>query len=279
MKITWNQFWGDYWYEYLNPPVSTIGKILEKLSTKITKHHIAVSQTTKKDLTNQGVKKENIFVSYGGIDLKTINSIPKQKKEYDLIYVGRLNHQKNVQLLIHTTAILKKEFPKIKVCIIGDGPNRQKLENLTKELNLQDNIQFKGFLKDKKEIYKALKSSKIFILPSLLEGFGIVVIEANACSLPTIVIKNKWNASRELIQEGKNGFISENNSKILAKKITQMLTNKKILNQMSKQSKDTAQKFDWGILTDELEKHYKEIIRDAKTSNFNKNDVLLKRVP
>jgi len=258
--FTWHQHWGNYWYNYLGFFQGFFGKNIEKIVKSFTNYHIAVSQTTKKDLIKARINKKNIFVSYGGVDFKKIESVKTKTKKYDVVFVGRLNHQKNVKLLIESVGLLKKEFPKIKTCIIGDGPDKQKLFHLTKELNLRNNIDFLGFLKDIKDVYRYMKLSKIFALPSLLEGFGIVVIEANACGLPVIVVNNKWNASKELIDN--NGLISENNPEDFAFAIKKLLKDNKLRKKMSINSIKKSKRFDWDIISKELEDYYKSILKD-----------------
>jgi glycosyltransferase involved in cell wall biosynthesis len=266
--FTWHQYWGDYWYNYLGKLKGFIGKTIEKTSSKLTKNHLAISKTTKNDLIKNKLKKENIFLNYDGVNLNEINKSKPTKEKFDLIFVGRLNHQKNVSLLIKTTSLLKKQFPKIKVCIIGDGPERKELKSLTEKLNLTKNIFFKGFIENKEEVYGHMKSSKIFVLSSVLEGFGIVVVEANACGLPVIVIDNKWNASKELIQENKNGLISKNNPQDLKKQITLLLENKNLRDKMNIESKQMAKQFDWDNIAKELEQYYIKIKNGNKPKHL-----------
>ncbi|MAG07312.1 hexosyltransferase [archaeon] len=268
LAFTWLQYWGDYWYYYLGNMKGFIGKNIEKLASKLTKYNISISKTTAKDLRENKVKKENIFINYCGTNLKEINNSKPAKEKFDLIFVGRLNHQKNTSLLIKTTNLLKNQFPKIKVCIIGDGPEKNQLKTLTKNLNLTKNITFKGFIENKEEVYGHMKSSKIFVLPSILEGLGIVVIEAHACGLPVIVIDNKWNASKELIQENKNGLISKNNPQQLTQKITLLLENKNLRKQMSTESKESAKQFDWDNIAKDLEKYYTKIKNGNKPKHL-----------
>lgn len=259
--FTWHQYWGDYWYLYLGKIRGFFGKIIEKSTKYLTKNHLAISKTTKNDLIKEGVKKNNIFINYDGIDLKEINSVKQKKKKYDIVFVGRLIHQKQVDLLIKSLALIKKENKKIRACIVGDGPDKEKLENLTKSLDLDENIKFTGFLKNKKQVYEKMKSSKIFVLPSLLEGFGIVVIEAMACSLPVIVTNTKYNASKELIDDNKNGFIVKNNPKALALAIKKLLKDKKLREETSKEAGKKAKQFDWNKITENLERYYFRIMK------------------
>ena len=203
LVFTWQQYFGDYLTGYFGKTLGTTAMILEKLSTKLTKNHIAVSKFVKKELLREGgwdkskkTSSKDIQIIYNGTDVKTINKIPKQKTKYDIIFVGRLNYQKNLPLLIKSIAELKKydkSFKNIKVAILGDGEKKQELKDLIKKLNLEKNFIFLGKTKNKQKIYKELKSAKIFTLPSILEGFPLTIIEANAAGLPVITTKTKHN--------------------------------------------------------------------------------------
>ena len=256
--FTWHQYWGNYWYEYLGIFKGIIGKTIEKLSLYLTNNNLAVSKTTREDLIKNGIKRKNIKLSYNGIDIKEIKKTKKDKIEHDLIYVGRLSHQKNIGLLLESIPKIKKEFPEIKVAIIGDGPDKNNLINKANLLKIKKNVDFLGFIENKNKIYSLMKSSKIFVLPSILEGFGIVVIEAHGCRIPTVIIDSKWNASKELIE--KNGLISKNNPLELSKTIKRLLKNKNLRKKLGKRAVKTAKKFDWDRITKELEKYYEKTI-------------------
>jgi glycosyltransferase involved in cell wall biosynthesis len=100
-----------------------------------------------------------------------------------------------------------------------------------------------------------MKSSKVFVLPSTREGFGIVVIEANACGIPVITINHKNNAARDLIEEGRNGFICQLNKEEIAKKIIRILINNSS-REMQKICMDLAKRYDWDKIVDEIEGVY-----------------------
>ena len=100
-----------------------------------------------------------------------------------------------------------------------------------------------------------MKSSKVFVLPSTREGFGIVVIEANVCGIPVITINHKDNAARDLIEEGKNGFVCQLNGEEIVKRIMRIL-----INSSSRRIEETcvelAKKYDWDKIVDEIEEVY-----------------------
>ena len=101
-----------------------------------------------------------------------------------------------------------------------------------------------------------MKSSKVFILPSKREGFGIVVIEANACGIPVITIDHQDNAARDLIEEGENGFVCQLNEEEITKRIMRILENNSG-RKMEEVCMDLAKKYDWDKIVDEIEKVYK----------------------
>jgi len=258
LVFVWLQYWDNYWFSYLGKIKGFFGKIIEKQSVKLTKNHIAISKTTKIDVEKIIGKKDSVFLNYCGVDLKEIKKASNSKEKFDILYVGRLNHQKNLCLLINACAILKKDLPNIKIGIIGDGPDKNQLVNLAKRNRLTKNIIFKGFVRESEKVYGFMKSSKIFVLPSILEGLGIVIIEAHACGLSTLVINNKWNASKELIN--KNGLIVKEDAKALADAMKTLLKDNKLRNNMSKNGIKNAIAFNWDKLTEELEEHYEAII-------------------
>jgi len=102
--------------------------------------------------------------------------------------------------------LVRKGVP-VKCCVIGDGPERPGLENLCKDLRLESNVTFLGFLDRPEDVYALMKSSKVLVFPSTREGFGLVVVEANACGLPAVVVKARHNAASSLVKHGESGFV------------------------------------------------------------------------
>lgn len=255
LNSTWHEVWGkDYWNEYLGK-LSTFGTFVEKASIKLPDKIIAVSPQTankiKKDLGFKG----KIAIIPNGIDIGAIKKIKPSKIKSDVIYAGRLMNFKNIDILIKAIKEIKKSHPSISCIIIGDGPEKKKLVNLTKDLKLQDNIKFLGFLKNHNDVYSYIKSSKVFVSPSTREGFGIVVNEANACGIPVITTNYKDNAAKGLIIEGKNGLVVKLDEKGIAKKIADVF--EKGLDYKTKQiCIDSVRKYDWDKITNEVEEVY-----------------------
>lgn len=255
LAIEWYETWGDYWYEYLGRK-GIFGKIIEKMITRLPKRIIAISDRVKQDIVSLGVKKAKIVVVSNGVDFESIQNIKPASDELDVIFVGRLFQHKNVDSLIKAVDILRKDLPNIKCGIIGDGPEREKLVNLTVELNLEQNVRFFGFLPLDEDVISYMKSSKVFVLPSTREGFPNTILEANASSLPVIVVRSKNNAGVDVIEAGNNGFIVEPSPKAIAVKVKSVLDDKNQLQKLSRQAKAWAKEYDWEAIVSKLERVY-----------------------
>ncbi|MFH1358801.1 MAG: glycosyltransferase family 4 protein [archaeon] len=260
LVLTWHQYFGDYLIDTLGKRTGKIAMILEKTSTKLTKNNLAVSNHVKNELIKRNIKQKNIQVIYNGADIKEIKKTKPLKEKFDLIFVGRLCYQKNLSLLIDSINLTKKQFPKIKICIIGDGDEKNKLLTKIKKLNLKDNFKFTGNLTNKNLVYAYLKSSKIFVLPSRLEGFPLTIIEANAAGLPIITTKTKYNNTTEYIKNNINGLVVKPNPKDFSQAIKTLLKNKKLRSNLSKKGLEKSKDFDWNKITEQQEKYYKKIL-------------------
>ncbi len=179
--------------------------------------------TTPTENTKNLLVEKKIFhpkkIKYLPDPILNIESIQKKKRENNLIEkeissdktlisIGRLSKQKNFNFLIEAFYNLQKKRPNLNLIIIGDGENKKKLKYQIQRLNLNDKVFLLGF---KKNIYDYLKNSKMFILPSLWEDPGFVLVEAGYMNL-TILSSDCPNGPKELLNNQKNGFLFKTNS-------------------------------------------------------------------
>ncbi|MBT4166178.1 glycosyltransferase family 4 protein [archaeon] len=264
LVFTWHQYFGNYLLGYLGNIKGVIARTLEFFSTKLTKNNLVVSNHVKNELVKKNVLSENIQVIFNGTDLKQIDSVESLNKFYDLIFVGRLNYQKNLSLLIKSVKILKKKFLKLKVCIVGEGEERENLLKLINDFDLKENFDFVGKVEDKGLVYQYLKSSRVFVLPSKLEGFPLTIIEANASGLPIVTTKTFYNNTSEYVKNNVNGLLVKPNAKDFSDAISRLLEDENMLQKMSKQGREKSQNFDWDKIAFEQEKYYLEVIKNGK---------------
>jgi glycosyltransferase involved in cell wall biosynthesis len=253
--FTWHEVWGDYWYEYMGK-IGAFGKLVEIMVSKLTSRSIVVSEMTKNGLESLGMRDENMRIVPNGIDLEMIDSIPPSVHKCDIIFVGRLIREKNVDILIEAIVHVKRSLPDIKCHIIGNGPEKEKLKRIVIECKLQNNVSFFGFL-DYDEVIARIKSSNVLVIPSSREGFGMVIIEAYACGVPVITVKCPGNAAEELVNE-RTGLIVELNENKLAEAVLKMVTDDVLRKRLSGSALKAAAKFDWDEITGKLMSYYEE---------------------
>lgn len=121
-----------------------------------------------------------------------------------ILFVGRLSAQKSVDTLIRAAARLKDRLRDFTVLIVGEGAGSAELVRLSKELDVASNVQFRG-VTDEPELYFA--AADVFVLPSIFEGFSLVIVEAFRAGLP--VIASRLEGPAELIEDGVNGLLFE----------------------------------------------------------------------
>ncbi len=254
LVITWHEIWGDYWYEYIGWK-GLGGKTTERLVARLTSENIAVSKTTAKNLINLGIPYE-IKIIPNGVDINNIRSISPACEPSDIIFAGRLIREKHVDVLIQAFKTLLPEHKDCILMIIGDGPERNKVSDLIKNLHLEDQVRFIGFRECHDEIIAHMKSSKICVLPSTREGFGITALESLACGLPVVTVDHPANAIRDLITEN-NGFLCALSAEDLAKTICLGLRH---YPGMKKACIMSADPFDWDRITSDIESYYRSVI-------------------
>ena len=143
------------------------------------------------------------------IKLKNDNNVPKYVVSQNyIICIGRLTRQKNFPFLIKNFALMKKKYKDYRLIIIGDGELKNKLISQIKKLNLHEDVILIGH---QRNIYKFLKHAKVFVLSSLWEEVGFVMVEAASCNV-NIISSDCKNGPEEFLLNGKGGFLFKNNN-------------------------------------------------------------------
>jgi glycosyltransferase involved in cell wall biosynthesis len=179
--------------------------------------------TTPTIATRDYLKELNIFdnskirilrdpiISIAEINLKKKEQVNNKiiSKNNTIIAIGRLTKQKNFELLIEAFKEISLKAPQLNLVIIGEGELKSKLQNKIRKLFLSDKVFLLGY---QSNVYKFLNNAKCFVLSSLWEDPGFVIVEAAACNLP-IISSNCPNGPIEILDKGKNGYLFDNNNK------------------------------------------------------------------
>jgi len=146
---------------------------------------IAVRGSRSKEyLISKGILESKVFAPPNVFAFQDIPQSPGQDTKYDVIFIGYFVRDKRMDILLQVLNGVKKQRSEFKALIVGDGPLKQEIQQLTSELNLEENIDFAGIEDD---IYHYLQQSRILILTSETEGLPMVIIEAMSCGVPCVV--------------------------------------------------------------------------------------------
>jgi glycosyltransferase involved in cell wall biosynthesis len=224
------------------------------LIVKSARGNTGVSEAACEFLKHLGAA--NVQVIYNGIDTSIFkredtNSRQKLGISDDAVvitFVGRLIYAKGVQDLISAFTKIKDTAPEIKLLIVGDGPYRANLENLAQQTDCASSILFLG-QRNQDGVIDMLSATDIFVNPSYSEGLPTSVMEAASIGLP--IIATDVGGTREIIEDGKTGFlIKAGDAEQLEHKLHGLLTNTDLREELGRNARIfVKQKFDWDKIT------------------------------
>jgi glycosyltransferase involved in cell wall biosynthesis len=223
---------------------------------------IAVSPQCKQKLLRLGIRSEKITVIPNGIDLELFDSVQTHRKPCQILYVGRLVSFKHVDKLIWAFAEVLKESPQAKLKIVGGGPQRTPLQNLTYKLNLEQSVTFTGVTPTYEDAAQYFKESTVFVLPSTVEGESIAVKEAMVAGLPVVGMNVPGSGVLSLVEDGVNGFLVDpTDSSALARRLVDLLQDDEKRKAIGAVARRFAEKYDWKTIADQILNVYNDLSR------------------
>lgn len=243
------------------PYIITIQRLEEKkgffrkLVYKNAKTCIVASSAIKNYFEEIGL--ENIEIIPNGIDLGKFENLERRpRKEFTILTLARLEKVKGIEYLIEAISNLQPRISNLICLIIGDGSERKNLENLVKKLSLKKEIKFLGGVPYEK-IPEYLMRGDCLVLPSLQEGFGIAILEAQAAGLP--VIGTRIGGILDVIEDRKTGILVESkNSRAIAEAIYEIYSRPKLVQNLIKNAKINLKKYNWQDIVEKIFKIYYE---------------------
>ncbi|HZW38858.1 MAG TPA: N-acetyl-alpha-D-glucosaminyl L-malate synthase BshA [Ignavibacteriaceae bacterium] len=239
---------------------------LVKFSIEASDGVTAVSRFLKeKTLTNYDINKEiDVIPNFVNTELfrpREDDSFRKNlasKGEKLLIHTSNFRQVKRVQDTILILEKVVKEFPLVKLLLVGDGPERSDCERLSRELGLYDKVRFLG---KQEALVDILAASDVFLIPSQSESFGLAALEAMSCGLP--VVSSSVGGLPELIKHNESGFIAEfGDIDRMSKYVIELLCNDKKYEMFSQNARKRAvENFDTSKVIPLYEEHYKSILK------------------
>jgi len=197
---------------------------------------LTVSQSSKKDLESIGFK--DVKVMPMGISKEPLNGLPQKEDSPTVVFIGRLKRHKLPDHAIKAFQIIKEQIPSAKMWIIGNGYMLHEL----KKLGNRD-VKFFGHVENLIK-YELLSRAHLTLVPSIREGWGLVVTESNAMGTP--VVAYEVNGLRDSVLDGRNGvLVKGKDPESLAKYTLKILTDKDLLNRLSVNALEYSRQFSW----------------------------------
>jgi glycosyltransferase involved in cell wall biosynthesis len=243
---------------------SWLGEFMQKC------HHIIVPSDSMLDVLEEGYgMTERVTAIPTGIDLAPYEKSDRAaiRKELGwgdetvLISVGRLAAEKNISVLLTAAARVIATHPSLRVVLVGDGPDRSKLEDLAAQLGIAERVDFLGRLPFDR-IPELLKAADVFGFASITETQGMVTMEALAAGLPVAAVEA--GGTRDVVTDGVDGILTENDPEALAGAILSIIENPEKAEAFREAARRKARTFDIAYLAQRAVDVYRKAIEDQK---------------
>ncbi|MBN1484474.1 MAG: glycosyltransferase family 4 protein [Chloroflexia bacterium] len=203
---------------------------------------ITVSESSRQALVRLGLPAENITVIHNGLDHDRYGPGPKCERPL-LLYLGRLRHYKSIDVALRALPDILRVVPELEFGIVGSGPAESSLRALTRELGIAARVRFYGHVAEADKI-RLLQQAHLVVNPSMKEGWGLTVIEANACGTP--VVAADVPGLRNSVRHGETGLlVPYDDPGALARTVSELLLDTHRREQLTRNALAWAAGFDW----------------------------------
>ena len=261
----------EQWPVIYGPVRSRAGWWIEsRLSPRVYRHHnyIAVSQRTRDELVSLGISSHRISVVHNGIrspDLGPFAPLSATGSGHrpTITVLGRLVPHKQIEHVLTAAAHLRGQIPGLRVLIVGDGWWASHLREFAHTLGVDDLVEFTGFVdEDAKDAL--LRQTSVLALPSLKEGWGLVVMEAAARGVPTVAYAQAGGVAESVLADH-TGLLVGPGYDVMAftEALRRLLTDDDLRHRLGRNAYERAADFDWKISTEAFETALFSAVRTA----------------
>lgn len=267
-----NTIHGSYYpvWNFLENPIKasffkSAERFLAPLLARLSNLQIHTGSYFAERVLEWGAPRNKVKVIYNGVDLETFCPKARATNPVPIIFTARRLVKKNgVEYLIKALAIVLKRM-ECELYIAGDGPEKPKLEALTRNLGAAEHVKFLGLVKHS-EIPSQIAHADVVAIPSIIEATSLFMLEAMACGKPVIATKN--GAMAEVINSDNGVLVEPANELVLAERILRLLESEETRSRIGRKARITAKMLSWAKAARRTEKEYKRCINEGSAGVF-----------
>ena len=249
-----HHLFGDTAFKQVAAPLALMTVLAERLIPYAyrTTRMLAISPSTKADLVARGIPADHVCVVPPGVDHAAYRPSAHAAGEAPLIvWIGRLERYKRADVVLDAMRVIAQRVPAARLVIVGDGSERGRLEKRALALGLADVVRFTGFVPEAEKI-DWIRKAAVVVNSSEKEGWGLTVIEANACGVPAV--SSDVPGLRDSTLDGVTGVLYPyGDVDALAAAVVRLLDDEPARARMSAAARDWAARFSWERVTDDVE--------------------------
>lgn len=210
---------------------------------------LAISESTRQDLIRRGIKAEHVSVVHCGLDHERFRPSAQKAERPTIAFLGRLRKYKGGDFLLDAFARVARELPEARLEIMGGGPHRPALEQRARRLGIAERVTFAGYVPAAEKVAR-LSAAHVSVCPSPKEGWGLTVVESNACG--TAVIASRSPGLVDSVQDGETGLlVPHGDVAALAGAIVRVLSDHTLRRKLEEKGLVWARTFTWERCADE----------------------------
>jgi len=208
---------------------------------------VAVSPSTRDDLVKRGIPRRDIRVIPNGLDHEHYRPGAPAAEQDLVVFVGRLEHYKGVDLLLDAWPRVRAVRPGARLVIAGSGGAGDEMRRRASGAEFGGSVSFAGFVSEDEKV-TLLRRATVVVQPSRKEGWGLTVLEANACGTP--VVATDVPGLRDSVRPGVTGLLAAPDPASLAASLVAVLSDDVLRSRLAREARVWSERFSWDRVTD-----------------------------
>jgi glycosyltransferase involved in cell wall biosynthesis len=206
LVVDWFELWSaEYWRGYLGGPAGRVGELVQRACLRVPQHAFAFAELTARRLRAAGLRGE-VEILRGLYAGPTTPPAPRPTEPL-IVFAGRHIPEKRAPAVVPAVAHARRQIPALRARILGYGPDYEAVREAIAVQGLDGVVDAPGFV-SAEEVEQDLGRALCLVLPSIREGYGLVVVEAASMGTPSVLVSAPDNAATELVEHGVNGFLT-----------------------------------------------------------------------